>query len=415
MTEQIKNSLMTLGLQDQWLALGIQVILIVGVLFLSVIVNFITKKIILSNIRKLISKTKTKMDDILLENKIFDRLSHIAPAIVIYYSAALIFPKQDALALLTTRISIVYMVIIGATVFEAALNSVYSIYKASSSTRNLPIKSIIQVLKLIVFVLTVIFVLSILMDKSPWAFLSGIGAMTAILMLVFKDTILGFVASLQLSANDMVQPGDWIEMPQFGADGDVIEVTLNAVKVQNWDKTISTIPTYSLISDSFKNWRGMSKSGGRRIKRSILIDINTVKLCSAQLVEKFKKMDLLKDYLKEKEEEVKTYNQDNKIDMSEAVNGRRLTNLGTFRAYIKEYLKQNPKIHKDMTFLVRQLEPQTNGIPIQLYVFSNDINWINYESIQADIFDHLLAIIPEFELKVFQNPSGNDFQRITNQ
>jgi miniconductance mechanosensitive channel len=231
-------------------------------------------------------------------------------------------------------------------------------------------------------------------------------------MLVFKDTILGFVASIQLSGHDMVRIGDWIEMPKYGADGDVIDVSIHTVKVRNWDKTITTIPTYGLVSDAFKNWRGMSESGGRRIKRSLHIDMNSIKFNTDEMLERFKKFDLIKEYIADKQEEINGYNKEHETDTSQLINGRRQTNIGVFRAYIIAYLKNNPKIHQNMTFLVRHLEPTQHGLPVQIYVFSNDQAWANYEAIQADIFDHLLAALPEFELSVFQSPTGSDFARL---
>jgi miniconductance mechanosensitive channel len=231
-------------------------------------------------------------------------------------------------------------------------------------------------------------------------------------MLVFKDTILGFVASIQLSGHDMIRIGDWIEMPKYGADGDVIEVSINTVKVRNWDKTITTIPTYGLVSDAFKNWRGMSESGGRRIKRALHIDMSSIKFCTDEMLERFNKFDFIKNYIAEKQDEIIEYNKEHETDTSQLINGRRQTNIGVFRAYTIAYLKNHPKIHQDMTFLVRHLEPKQYGLPVQIYVFSNDQAWANYEAIQADIFDHLLAALPEFELRVFQNPTGYDFKSL---
>ena len=243
-------------------------------------------------------------------------------------------------------------------------------------------------------------------------FLSGLGALTAVLLLVFKDTILGLVAGVQLSANKMVAVGDWIEMPKYGADGDVIEVALTTVKVQNWDKTVTTIPAYALISDSFKNWRGMQESGGRRIKRSVSIDVQTIVFCDEEMLGRFAKIKYIAEYIQKKKDELARFNQELKVDDSSLVNGRRMTNVGTFRAYVVAYLKHHPKIHQEMTFLVRQLAPSENGLPIEVYVFSNDKVWANYEAIQADIFDHILAVVPEFDLRVFQVPTGNDFRRL---
>jgi miniconductance mechanosensitive channel len=255
-------------------------------------------------------------------------------------------------------------------------------------------------------------IVAVLIGKSPALLLSGIGALTAVLMLIFKDTILSLVASLQISSNDLFKIGDWIEVPQFGADGDVVDIALHAVKIQNWDKTISIIPTHKLIDSAFRNWRGMSESGGRRIKRSLYIDMNSIHLCTEEMLDKFMRFEILTEYINGKIKEVTDHNESNKINTAELINGRRLTNVGTFRAYIEAYLQNNSKIHPEMTFLIRQLEPTSRGLPIQIYVFTNDTDWVRYEGIQADIFDHLLAIIPEFGLKVFQSPSGKDFSKL---
>ena len=266
--------------------------------------------------------------------------------------------------------------------------------------------------KLIINLFGIIIIISILSNKSPLYLLSGIGALTAVLMLVFKDTILSFVSSIQITSNDLFKVGDWVEAPQFGADGDVKDIALHTVKIQNWDKTISIIPTHKLIDSSFKNWRGMSESGGRRIKRSINIDVNSIKFCTESMLERYEKFDLIKEYIKNKLSEIEGHNISKDVTHEALVNGRALTNIGTFRAYIFAYLKNHPKIHQDMTFLIRQLAPTENGVPIQIYVFINDTNWVNYESVQSDIFDHFLAIAPEFDLRVFQNPTGNDFKRL---
>jgi miniconductance mechanosensitive channel len=236
--------------------------------------------------------------------------------------------------------------------------------------------------------------------------------MTAVLLLIFKDAILGLVAGIQLTANKMIAVGDWIEMPKYGADGDVLDLTLTTVKVQNWDKTITTIPTYALISDAFKNWRGMQESGGRRIKRSIAIDMNSIKFCDEEMLERFRKIQYISEHIERKRKELQEHNRLLKVDDSSLANGRRLTNVGTFRAYIQAYLKNHPAIHQNMTFLVRQLAPSDHGLPIEIYVFSSDTAWVTYEAIQADIFDHLLAVLPEFDLRVFQSPAGHDFQQL---
>ena len=304
------------------------------------------------------------------------------------------------------------MVIVVLLVIDAFLNALHEIYQKLPISQGRNIKGFVQVVKIVFYFIAILLIISILADEELTALIAGLGAMAAVLMLIFKDTILGFVASIQLSANKMVNVGDWISMPKYNADGDVIDISLNTVKVQNWDKTIATIPTYALVSESFNNWKGMEQSGGRRIKRSINIDMNSVTFLDATQIEKLRKFHLLKDYISEKEKQIADYNKSLGLEDGMVTNGRKMTNLGTFRKYLEEYLHQHPKIHKDMTFLVRHLQPTDRGLPIEIYVFSKDQAWANYEAIQADIFDHILAILPEFDLHVFQNPTGSDFQKI---
>lgn len=402
----IENWFMTNGIDETGAYyLGV-LFLAVGVLVLAYMVNFFAKRILLSAVKVFVKKSRTKWDDVLTERKVFDRLSHIAPALVIYYLANIFPTGQETIE----RLVIVYIILVGVLVYDSFLNAVIDIYRTYEISKQKPIKGYIQVVKIVTYIFVIIFVISTLMDRSPLVLLSGLGAMTAILMLIFKDSILGLVAGIQLSFNDMVRIGDWIEMPQFGADGDVVDITLNTVMVQNWDKTISTIPAYAMISNSFKNWRGMSDSGGRRIKRSLYIDLNSIKFCTEEMIVRLKKIQYITDYIEKKKEELTQYNKGQNIDDSTFVNGRHMTNVGTFRAYIRAYLRNHPKIHKKMTFLVRQLKLTETGLPIEIYVFSNDQDWINYEGIQSDIFDHLLAVAPEFDLRLFQNPSGNDFR-----
>jgi miniconductance mechanosensitive channel len=408
MNEIIKSWLISKELTAQTSELLSWLILAIVVLLVAYIFNLIAKRVILRVVSYFIKKSRTSWDDVLHQRKVFVRLSHLAPALVIYFTAALFPPVQDFLL----RLSMVYMIAVGLLVINAFLNAVVDIYGTFEISRQRPIKGYIQIAKIIFFIFVGIVIISVILDRSPLLLLSGLGAMTAILLLLFKDSILGLVASVQLSQNDMIRIGDWIEMPKYGADGDIIDVTLTTVKVQNWDKTITSIPAYSLVSDSFKNWRGMSESGGRRIKRSIHIDMNSVKFCSDLMLQKFNKYQLIKDYIQSKKEEIERYNAENNIDSSELINGRNMTNLGTFRAYLVAYLKNHPNINQDMTFLIRHLPPGPNGLPIEIYVFSNDQVWANYEAIQADIFDHILAVIPLFELRVFQNPSGNDFRTL---
>jgi miniconductance mechanosensitive channel len=317
--------------------------------------------------------------------------------------------------ILVKRLVFALVIFVGARAVEAFLNAIADIYSAEPGTHRKPIRPLIQSLIIVLYLFASIYIISVLINRQPWHLFTLLGGLTAVTMLVFKDTILGFVAGIQIGAYDMVREGDWIEMPKYGADGDVIAVTVNTVKVRNWDKTISTIPTYALISDSFKNWRGMSESGGRRIKRSICIDMNTVRFADAAMLERFRRMKLLREYVDKKQEEIDSDNAQQGIDLSDTVvNGRRQTNLGIFRAYLIEYLRNHPKIHQGMTFLVRHLQPTPQGLPVEIYVFSSDKVWANYESIQADIFDHIIAALPEFELRVFQEPSGSDFARLSN-
>jgi miniconductance mechanosensitive channel len=302
----------------------------------------------------------------------------------------------------------IYLLLAALLVTDALLTSVNDIYQKFEVSRRIPILGYLQVVKILITIVVIIMAISIVIDKSPVLLFSGLGALTAVILLIFKDSILGLVAGIQWVANDMVRPGDWIEMDKYGADGDVIEITLNTVKVQNWDKTITTIPTYALISDSFKNWRGMSESGGRRIKRSVYIDVGSIRFCTPEMIEKFSRIQVLKDYIARKQKELAEYNQTHGIDESELVNGRRMTNIGTFRAYLVEYLRRHPKIHQEMTFLIRHLQPTDKGLPLEVYVFSNDQVWANYEALQADIFDHIFASLPQFGLRPFQSPAGSD-------
>jgi miniconductance mechanosensitive channel len=310
------------------------------------------------------------------------------------------------------KFSRLYFTIIIVFVANSLLNSAFDIYNTTEYSHHRPIKGYVQLLKIFVFFMAGIMAVSILLERDPTVLLAGLGAMAAILLLVFKDTILGFVASIQLSANNMVKIGDWIEMRSHGADGTVLDITLNTVKVQNWDKTISTIPTYALVSESFNNWKGMEESGGRRIKRSVLIDTGSIKFCDAKMLNRFEKFDLIREYVLQKEAELKEYNKGKNLNEEDYISGRHQTNIGIFRKYLEVYLNQHPKINVDMTFLIRQLQPTSKGLPIEIYVFSSDQEWAKYESIQSDIFDHIFAVIPEFELKAFQEPSGADFAKI---
>ncbi len=380
------------------------------IIVLSVLTNFLVKRPLLAVLSSLIVRTQSKWDDTLLEKKVLNQLAQLGPALVIYLTAPLALEGHEGAIAFTTGVVQIYMILVSILVVNASFNAIVDIYLTFEVSRRIPIKVFVQVAKIVIYFIGCIFVVCVIMDKTPLFFLSGIGALTAILLLVFKDAILGFVAGIQLITNKMLSPGDWIEMPKYGADGDVLEVALTTVKVQNWDKTITTIPTYALISNSFKNWQGMQESGGRRIKRSVYIDVNTIKLCTEEMLGDFSKIQYISEYIERKKEEVATYNAASHVDETSVVNGRRLSNIGTFRAYVIAYLKNHPMINQEMTFLVRQLSPTEHGLPLEIYVFCKDKVWGNYEAIQADIFDHILAVVPEFDLRVFQHPTGSDFK-----
>ncbi len=412
-SENIVQWLMKAGMQHETAILIKMLLFFLVIIILSYIADRLVKGILITLLARFVKRSKTLWDDVLLERKFFSRLAHFAPALVIFYTIHWVFGDYPTVVSIVQSIIYVYMIFVGMQVIDAFLNAVHDIYLTLPVSRSRPIKGYVQITKVLFYFIGTILIFSVILDKNPGYLLGGLGAFAAILLLVFKDTILGLVAGIQLSANDMVRPGDWISMPGYNADGTVSDITLNTVKVQNWDKTISTIPTYALVSNSFTNWRGMEESGGRRIKRAINIDMKSVRFCDDAMIKKYKKIQLLKDYIDYKLEELAKYNKAHGIDETVKVNGRRMTNIGVFRKYVEAYLRQHPKIHNDMTFLVRQLNPSEKGIPLEIYVFSNDQQWANYESIQADIFDHLLAVIPEFGLRVFQNPTGDDFRKLT--
>jgi len=387
-------------------------LILVLILCLSFLAYFIAKHFILKGIATVISKTETNWDDVILKKKVFNRIAHLAPAIVIYKFISVPFIGYDWLISVINGAALIYMIIMVMLAVDALLNAFLAIYNTYEVSNRIPIKGFIQVFKIIIYFTSAIFIISILLNKTPIFLFSSLGALTAVLMFIFKDSILGFVAGIQLSANRMVAYGDWIEMPKYGADGEIIDIALTTVKVQNWDKTITTIPTYALISESFKNWRGMSEADGRRIKRSISIDMSTIKFCDDEMLDRFSKIQYISEYIKSKKIELQERNQRKGVDTSSMVNGVRMTNIGTFRAYIKALIQHNPMVNKEMTCLTRQLAPTEHGLPIEIYVFSKDKVWANYENIQADIFDHILAVVGEFDLRVFQDPSGGDFRKL---
>jgi miniconductance mechanosensitive channel len=377
-------------------------------LIVAFISDLLAKRVLLSAVRLFARRTARTWDDTLVKHKVFERLAQLVPAMVIYAGIIFVPDIADKVDQLVRNVATGYMVLMMTLTLSAALSAANEIYETFPVSRDRPLKGFIQVIQIAVYVFGGILVISAVLARSPLLLLSGFGAMTAILLLVFKDTILSLVASVQLTAQDMVRVGDWIEMPQFGADGDVIDVQLHTVKIQNWDKTITTIPTHRLISDSFKNWRGMSQSGGRRIKRSIYIDTSTIRFLTSDEADQFNKFALLKSYIKDKEQELLDFNARLNTGGTADVNQRRLTNVGTFRAYVFNYLKHHPRIHQNMTLLVRQQPPGPEGLPIEIYCFTNITEWAVYEDIQSDIFDHFMAIVPAFGLKLFQKPAGSD-------
>ncbi len=410
-----KDWLIQLGLSQQLAGLIRSLILIAVVIFLAWLVDFISRKILLASISRLVKKSKNRWDDIILHRRVLHRIAHIAPAFVIYYSAKIGLVNYPGLSDVIQIGTYIFITVISLMIIDSLFSALNDIYETLPIAKDRPIKGYIQGIKIAVYFIGILFIISILFDKDMKTLFAGLGAVAAILILVFKDTILGFVSSIQLSANKMVKPGDWISMPGRNADGIVKEINLNTVKVQNWDKTISTIPTYALISESFQNWKGMEDSRGRRIARSIHIDIKTIRFCNNEMLEKFKKIKIIKDYVIQKQKEIEDFNQSLDADINDKVSRRNLTNVGVFRKYIMTYLKNHPKIHPDKLpyiILVRHFEPTERGLPIQIYAFSKEYAWAKYEDVQADIFDHILAVIPEFELRLFQNPSSDDFRNV---
>ncbi|NOR33147.1 MAG: mechanosensitive ion channel [Bacteroidales bacterium] len=406
------NELLTgTGISEALLAFLENATIILITIGLAILADVLVKRIIITTIARLAKRSKNEWDDVFVKQRVFNRLAHLAPALIVFYALQYLFDAPKLVTFLG-NLTQAYMVLVVLLVIDALLNALHEIYQKLPISSGRNIKGFVQVVKIIFYSLAVILIISIFSEKSPTALMAGVGAMAAVLMLVFKDTILGFVASIQLSANQMVNVGDWISMPKYNADGDVIDISLNTVKVQNWDKTIATIPTYALVSESFNNWKGMEESGGRRIKRSINIDMNSVTFLDDAQIEKLRNFHLLKDYINTRQKEITEYNKLLKLEEGTVTNGRKMTNLGVFRKYMEEYLHHHPLISNEMTFLVRHLQPTEKGLPVEIYVFSKDQAWANYEAIQADIFDHTLAILPEFDLNVFQNPTGSDFQKL---
>ena len=393
---------------DQFIAFA----LILAVAFLA---DALCRKILLKVVAQLVKKTKATWDDIVFDRKVMVHLSRMVAPVIIYLFVPLAFVEVGSSAMdFIRRICLIYIIITFLSFVNSFLKAVYSVYSEKEQFRDRPLKGMLQTMQVILWLVGGIVVVGELIGRDPLSLLAGLGASAAILMLVFKDSIMGFVSGVQLSANDMLKVGDWIEMPKYGANGTVIEVTLNTVKVRNWDNTITTIPPYLLVSDSFQNWRGMRESGGRRVKRSINIDMTSIRFCTPEMLERYKRIDLLKDYIARTQQRVEEYNRQHDIPSGEdKINGLHQTNIGVFRNYLNLYLRQNERVNQNMMVLVRQLQPTEQGLPMELYFFTDTVDWVPYEGIQADVFDHVLAVIPEFDLRVFQNPSGNDLRTLT--
>ena len=393
--ETINNELMMwlqqLGVAEGSLLVVQRIVVIIGILLIAYLLDMICRKVVMPGVRKVTAKTQSTWDDYLLSDEVMTNVCHLIPPIVVYVLIPFAFPYEPNFLSLVLKICTIYITVVVMKLICAFLTSLYTISSEHEKLKNHSMKGFYQMLKLIVVCIGVIIIISELISKDPIAILTGLGAGTAILMLVFQDTIKGLVAGIQLTANDMVRPGDWISMPKYGADGDVMEVSLTTVKVRNWDKTITTVPPYALVNDSFQNWRGMFDIGGRRVKRSIHIDMNTVRFCTEEELAHFKQQPWMEGFEETGKEEV---------------------NLYLFRHYLDYYLRHHPKVNQDMIMLVRQLQPTEHGMPIELYFFSANTAWVKYEALQAEVFDHVLAVVHRFGLKVFQSPTGLDLQSL---
>ena len=386
--------------------------LLIGAFILLVVVEFILRKIAATLLTRLVARTKWTGDDKLIKNRAMGMAIRLILVILAQQLLPHIFVSFPNFNGFLNKLLTVLVIVSIYTLINSVLKTVRDIMGESKSFADKPLDSYMQVVQIFLIFITTMFVVSVLTGSSPWSFLVSLGAASAILMLVFKDTILGFVASIQVSANDSVRVGDWIEMPKYGVDGDVLQINLNNVRVRNWDKTIVTIPTYTLLSDSFKNYRGMQETGGRRIKRAIQIKISSIRYLNQEEIESLKKIKILRDYIEKREQEIDKYNAKNQVDHSMPVNGRRMTNVGLFRAYANAYARQNPDIHQEMTLLVRQLEPNEHGLPLELYMFTNGTAWAFFEDTMSDLFDHLFAAIKYFDLEIFESPASDDLRSL---
>ena len=374
--------------------------------------NWIVKRILVRGIYRALRATPIGNDKTLLDSRVTARFANVIPALVISIGITFVPGLPESVVLVVRNVCSAIVVLVIALAISGVLNLINQLYQRREDAYRRPVKGYIQVVQIVLYLLAVILIVAALIDRSPLILLSGLGAMAAVLILVFQDTLLSLVASVQISSNDIVRIGDWVEMPGLNADGDVIDISLHTIKIQNWDKTITTVPTKRFISDPFKNWRGMKESGGRRIKRAMLLDQTSVHFLSSDEIQKLHRFQLIDEYLSEKQEEIEKWNAELKSQNSDAINARRVTNIGTFRAYVERYLRKHKLVNQHMTLMVRQLAVTSDGLPLEVYCFTSTTVWPEYEGIQSDIFDHLLAILPEFGLRVFQHPSGVDMREM---
>ncbi|EPR3508211.1 mechanosensitive ion channel [Serratia marcescens] len=408
MQQQITRWLEQFGLEFGGV---MSLLMVLGLIVLiSVAIHLVLHRVVLAALQRRGQQSQRVWQQAITQYKLFQRVALLLQGVIISIQATLWLQSGSQTQAVIVTAAQVWILAFTLLSLFSLLDTLLALLRQSPISNQLPLRGIFQGLKLVAAILIGIMIVSLLMGKSPLLLLSGLGAMTAVLMLVFKDPILGLVAGIQLSANDMLKIGDWLEMPKYGADGAVTDIGLTTVKVRNWDNTVTTIPTYALISDSFKNWRSMSESGGRRIKRSLNIDTASVHFLSEEEQRRLQRNPLLHSYLNVKTQELSQHNQEIAVDLASPLNGRRLTNLGTLRAYLEAYLRTHPRIHQNMTLMVRQLAPTPEGLPLEIYAFTNTTVWAEYESIQADIFDHILAVIDEFGLRVHQTPTGNDLR-----
>ncbi|MCD8317390.1 MAG: mechanosensitive ion channel family protein [Paraprevotella sp.] len=407
----IRDCLMSwgVGMAAEWMSHVLAFAILIGIAFLA---DLICRHVLLGAVAKLVKRTKATWDDVVFDRKVMVHLSRLVVPVIVYTGIPLIFADAGTTTVdIIQRVCFVFIVVSLSTFAHSFLKAVYSVYSDKESYRNRPLKSILQTVQVLLWFVGGVVILSELVSKEPFSLLAGLGASAAVLMLVFKDTIMGFVSGVQLSANDMLKVGDWIKMPKYNADGIVIEMTLNTVKVKNWDNTVTTIPPYALVCDSFQNWNAMRESGGRRIKRSVNIDMNSVKFCTPEMWARFRKIALLKDYMEGHDRRLHEDHREPEKDETAEAGFCRPTNLKVFRAYLTAYLRSLPYYNPDLHGMVRYLQPTEKGLPVELYFFSTVKEWVRYEGIQADVLDHVLAVIPEFGLRVFQSPSGTDVQK----